>query len=177
MFTFQTASVGETAVYDTSDLGGTTDIDNNIIYSNSTQGEFYQHEMMRFVRTKYRTAHYLLTDGLSEYYLENPQIIGIPIQSHFKDLDNYLAEHPEIDLKIFDNFDTGNLTQKNYLIGFVLVDLIEKRCGHDKLLEALETVHTDEELLSFLRNELNISENDINGIIRAEIKRFAECEI
>ena len=168
---------GETAVYDTSDLGGTTDIDNNIIYSNSTQGEFYQHEMMRFVRTKYRTAHYLLTDGLSEYYLENPQIIGIPIQSHFKDLDNYLAEHPEIDLKIFDNFDTGNLTQKNYLIGFVLVDLIEKRCGHDKLLEALETVHTDEELLSFLRNELNISENDINGIIRAEIKHFAECEI
>lgn len=165
---------GETAVYDTSDLGGTTDIDNNIIYSNSTQGEFYQHEMMRFVRSKYRTAHYLLTDGLSEYYSENPQIIGIPIQSHFKDLDNYLAEHPEIDLKVFDNFDTGNLIQKNYLIGFVLVDLIEKRCGHDKLLEALETVRTDEELLSFLQNELNISGNDINGIIRAEIKRLRD---
>lgn len=46
--------IGETAVFDTNDLGGTTDIDNYIIYSNATQGEFYQHEMMRFVLVKYR---------------------------------------------------------------------------------------------------------------------------
>lgn len=87
--------IGETAVSSTMDLGGTTDIDNNIIYSNAVQGEFYQHEMMRFVRLKYRRAHHLLTDGLSEYYSENPQIIGIPIQNHFRDLSEYLAQHPE----------------------------------------------------------------------------------
>lgn len=44
--------IGETAVFDTNDLGGTTDIDNYIIYSNATQGEFYPHEMMRFVLVK-----------------------------------------------------------------------------------------------------------------------------
>ena len=49
--------IGETAVFDTNDLGGTTDIDNYIIYSNTTQGEFYPHEMMRFVLVKYRGTH------------------------------------------------------------------------------------------------------------------------
>ena len=166
--------IGETAVSSTMDQGGTTDIDNNIIYSNAVQGEFYQHEMMRFVRLKYRRAHHLLTDGLSEYYSENPQIIGIPIQNHFRDLSEYLAQHPEIDLKIWDRFDTGNLTQKNYLIGLVIVDLIEKRCGHNTLLKALETVHTDEELLQFFEKELNIKEKDIDSIIRTAVSHYAE---
>ena len=164
---------GETAVFDTNDLGGTTDIDNYIIYSNATQGEFYPHEMMRFVLVKYRGAHHLLTDGLSEYYSENPKIIGIPIQTHFRDLDYYLDAHPEIDLRILDRFESGNLTQKNYLIGLVIVNLIQKRCGHHKLLEALGTVHTDDELLKFIENNMAIEEKDINSLIRAEVKYYA----
>lgn len=165
--------IGETAVFDTNDLGGTTDIDNYIIYSNSTQGEFYPHEMMRFVLVKYRGTHHLLTDGLSEYYSENPKIIGIPIHTHFRDLDYYLDAHPEIDLRILDRFDSGNMTQKNYLIGLVIVNLIQKRCGHHKLLEALGTVHTDDELLKFIENNLDIEEKDINSLIRAEVKHYA----
>lgn len=58
----------ETGVSDKDDLGATTDIDNNIIYSNSTMGEYYQHEMMRLIIPKYRNALPLLLNGLAEYY-------------------------------------------------------------------------------------------------------------
>lgn len=166
--------IGETAVYNTLDLGGTTDIDNNIIYSNLSEGEFYQHEMMRFVLSEFRHAHHLLTDGLSEYYSESPKIVGIPMQTHFKDLHDYLTGHPEIDLRVLDNFDSGNMTQKNYLIGLVIVDLIEKGCGHDKLIYALETVHSDEELFAFLKNELGIEAEDLDNVLRKSIGHFAE---
>lgn len=166
--------IGETAIYDALDLGGSTDIDNYIIYSNASKGEFYQHEMMRFVLSKYRSAHHLLTDGLSEFYSDNPQIIGIPIQTHFKDLNDYLTKHPEINLRVFDNFDSGNMTQKNYLIGLVIVDLIENRGGESKLLEALDSVHTDVDLLMFLKSAFGIDECDIDNLLRTQIKYFAE---
>ena len=55
----------------------------------------------------------------------------------------------------------------------VIVNLIQKRCGHHKLLEALGTVHTDDELLKFIENNLDIEEKDINSLIRAEVKHYA----
>ena len=64
-------------------------------------------------------AQQIISNSLVE--TENPKIIGIPIQTHFRDLDYYLDAHPEIDLRILDRFDSGNMTQKNYLIGLVIV--------------------------------------------------------
>ena len=60
------------------------------------------------------------------------------------------------------------------MIGLVIVDLIEKRCGHNTLLKALETVHTDEELSQFFEKELNIEEKDIDSIIRTAVSHYAE---
>ena len=116
-------------------------------------------------------AQQIISNSLVE--TENPKIIGIPMQTHFRDLDYYLDAHPEIDLRILDRFDSGNMTQKNYLIGLVIVNLIQKRCGHHKLLEALETVHTDDELLKFIEKNMDIEEKDINSLIRAEVKHYA----
>lgn len=46
-------TVAATVVSDNSNLGGTTDIDNRIIYSNAVKGEFYEHELMRLVRNHF----------------------------------------------------------------------------------------------------------------------------
>lgn len=165
--------IGEASVADDKDLGGTTDIDNKIIYSNSTMDEFYMHDMMRFVRVCYSNAHHLLTDGLSEYYSETSEMRGVPFKELFKNLDSYLSDHPEINLKNFDSFDSGNLTEKNYLIGLVLVKLIEDNCGHEGLLEALETVHTDSELIAFLDSKLGIEEDEIDSLLRNKIKFYS----
>ncbi|MCI1785689.1 MAG: hypothetical protein LKI59_06085 [Bacteroidales bacterium] len=98
---------------------------------------------------------------------------GISFKEHFKNLDVFLSAHPEIDLKVFDKFDSGNLTERNYLIGMVLVKMIEDRCGHNKLLEALNTIHTDNDLIVFLNKEFGIKENEINTVLRTYIKQYA----
>ena len=165
--------IGEAAVSDTTDLGGTTDIDNNIIYSNSTAGEYYQHEMMRLVMPRYRGAHPLLMNGLSEYYSETLEMRGVSFREHFKNLDAFLDSHPEINLDKFDHFDSGNLTESNYLIGLVLVKMIEDKCGHPKFLEALDAVHTDEDLLAFMDRELGIKAVEADSVLRKMIKYYA----
>lgn len=164
---------GETAVSDNVDKGATTDLDNYIIYSNLSEGEYYQHEMMRFVIARYPGVHRLLSDGLSEYYSDDSEMRGVSHKELFKQLDDYLSQREEIDLRYFDSFDSGNSTEKNYLIGMVLVKMIEDRGGHEKLLKALNVVHTDEDLILFLDKELGIKPDDINSVLRSEITNFA----
>lgn len=163
----------ETGVSDKDDLGATTDIDNNIIYSNSAMGEYYQHEMMRLIIPKYRNAHPLLLNGLAEYYSDTAVMRGVSFQEHFRRLDKFLGEHPDINLKEFDNIDSGNLTESNYLIGMVIIKLIDDRCGHQKILEALKTVHTDDDLRNLIDKELKINVDDIDSVLRALIKHYA----
>lgn len=165
--------ISETGEVDTNDLGATTDIDNNIIYSNSTMGEYYQHEMMRLIIPKYRNAHPLLMNGLSEYYSETGTMRGVPFKEHFRRLNEYLTAHPEINLKRFDDFNSGNLTESNYLIGMVIIKMIEDECGHQKLLEALRTVHTDDDLRYFMNKELEINADDIDPVLQEKIKHYA----
>lgn len=167
-------TMGDIAIADTGNLGGTTDMENNIIYSNSTKGEFYQHEMMRLLRRKYSDAHQLLWNGLSEYFSEDQIMRDVPIQEHFSNLDRFLMAHPEIDLRYLDSFDSGNLTEKNYLIGLVILQLIEERCGKAMIKESLQTIHTDDELHQFINNELGISEKEMDTVFRKNIHSFAE---
>jgi len=161
-------------VADFSNLGGTTDIDNNIIYSNSTKGEFYQHEMMRLLRSEYPDAQRLLWNGLSEYFSEDQMMRGIAIQDYYNDLDHFLIDHPEVDLQYLDSFDSGNLTEKNYLIGMLILQIIEERCGKSMIKQALKTIHTDADLIEFIVAELGIAEQDIDTVFRGYIHSFAE---
>lgn len=163
----------ETAVADHLDNGASTDIDNHIIYSNLNEGEYYPHEMMRFVIARYPRAHRLLTDGLSEYYSDNSEMRGVSHIDHFKNLDDFLSSRSEIDLGKFDSFNSGNLIESNYLIGMVIVRMIEEKCGHTKLLEALECVHSDDDLRVFLEKELGIRSEEINNVLRSEIASSA----
>ena len=166
--------IGETAKSDMTDLGGTTDIENCIIYSNSEKGEYYQHEMMRLVRSRYINANSLLTDGLSEYYSDDCVMRGISFKKHFQSLNDFLEEHLDINLGKFEFIDSGNLTESNYLIGMILVKMIDERCGHNKLIEALETVHTNNELINFINNELYICPEEINTVLRKKIAYYSK---
>lgn len=166
---------GETAISSTDDLGATTDIDNKIIYSNTYMGEFYPHEMMRFLRLRYKNVHPLITDGLSEYYSDTQVMRGKTFKELFQNLDMFLSAHPEIDLNQFDSFDSGNMTEKNYLIGMVIINLIESKCGHGGVIRALESIHTDEELIEFLDKNAGVKKEDINRVLRSKISQYANA--
>ncbi len=165
--------IGEISETDIKDLGATTDVDNNIIYSNAFMGEYYQHEMMRLIRSRYSNAHPLLMNGLAEYYSDNSKMRDVAFKEHFENLTMFLDSHPDINLYNFDAFDSGNLTESNYLIGLVLIKMIDDRGGHQKLLEALKNVHTDEDLRYFMNKELNINSNEIDSVLRERIKYYA----
>lgn len=88
-------------------------------------------------------------------------------------MDKFLGEHPYINLKEFDNIDSGNLTESNYLIVMVIIKLIDDRCGLQKILEALKTVHTNDDLRNLIDKELKISCDNIDSVLRALIKDYA----
>lgn len=158
-------TVSSTVVNDY-DLGGTTDTSNNIIYSNSTKGEFYEHEMMRLINPFYPNAHRLFLNGLSEYYTEDKMMRGVSIKEHFRRFDEYLDAHPEIDLKELDTFNAGNLAEVNYLLGLVIVDMTIDKGGYDLLKEAMKTVNTDDQMREYIVDKLGVKAEDINLTLR-----------
>lgn len=158
-------TVSSTVVNDY-DLGGTTDTDNNIIYSNSTKGEFYEHEMMRLINPFYPNAHRLFLNGLSEYYTEDKMMRGVSIKEHFRRFDEYLDAHPEIDLKELDTFNAGNLAEVNYLLGLVIVDMTIDKGGYELLKEAMKTVNTDDQMREYIVDKLGVKAEDINLTLR-----------
>lgn len=154
------------------DLGGTVDTINFIIYSNSTKGEFYEHEMMRLINPFYPNAHRLFLNGLSEYYTEDKMMRGVSIKEHFRRLDEYLEAHPEIDLKNLDTFDAGNIAEVNYLLGLVIVNLTIEKGGYTLLKEAMKTVNTDDQMRKFIEDELGIAVSEINSTFRDIISKY-----
>jgi hypothetical protein len=158
-------TVSSTVVND-NDLGGTTDTTNNIIYSNSVKGEFYEHEMIRLLNPFYPNTHRLFLNGLSEYYTEDKMMRGVSIKEHFKRFDEFLDAHPEIDLKNLDTFDAGNLAEVNYLLGLVIVNLTIEKGGYPLLKEAMNSVETDNQMRKFIANKLGIAVKDINSTFR-----------
>ena len=71
-----------------------------------------------------------------------------------------LSAHPDINLKRFNDFDSGNLTESNYLIGMVIVKMIEDECCHQKLLEVLRTMRIDNDLRYFMNEAVKINADD-----------------
>ena len=151
------------------DLGGTVDTINKIIYSNSTKGEFYEHEMIRLLNPFYPNTHRLFLNGLSEYYTEDKMMRGVSIKEHYRHFDEYLDAHPEIDLKDLDTFDAGNLAEVNYLLGLVIVNLTLEKGGYALLKEAMNGVETDDQMREFIADKLNIAVEDINSTLRGII--------
>lgn len=163
-------TLSSTVVSDNLDLGGTTDIINNIIYSNSAKGELYEHEFMRLVKPYYPNAHRLLWDGITEYFTLDQNMRGIPIKEHFSRFDTFLSQHPEIDLQYFDSFNRGNLVEANYLLGLLIVQMIIDKGGFDLLKSCMRNVSTDDQLRLFMQDYLNIASDEINDVFRYKIR-------
>ncbi len=156
-------------------LCGFYDRFNNIIYSNSINGENYEHEIVHLINNFFPNAHGLFLNGLSDYFGENDIKLGISITEHFKRMDNYLQRHPEINLNKLDTFyQMDGVTSPSYFLGIILCHLCIEKGGINLLKEALVYGNSDDDLYRFIDQKLNIKRNDINKSFRKIIHQFGK---
>lgn len=151
---------------------------NTIIYSNAKKGENYEHELSRLINKFYPEAHGLFINGLSDYFIEDDIKLGLPLQEHFKRMDDYLSKRKEINLSNLNTFyEMDNITSPSYLIGIMICQLTLEKGGLELLKKGMHYGSSDEQLYAFLERELGIKQKNINSLFRKMIHKYAQSGI
>lgn len=149
------------------------DSKNKIVYTTKFYGEFHHHELIHHLNSKFESAHYLLLSGISIYHSGKNVLSSYSLQELFSKLEQHILEKNIVQFNIF-NFPTFEIkVTGDYLVGAILVDIIIEKGGKEMLLRALETTRTDEELESFILNELSLSNEKLNLYILQKIKEMS----
>ena len=106
---------------------------------------------------------------------------GKPLEWHYKRMDAYLTDHPEINLDSLMNFYyMDNITNPKHVFSGLLCQLALKSGGMDKLKQLLtygETHQNDsyyETVYNAIEKVLGIKQENLNEIIRQELKKRAK---
>lgn len=144
---------------------------NNIIYATAFAGENHQHEITHFINNYFPNANELLLTGLSAYWGEENAHKGKPLLYSIKRVNEYLKDHPEIDLNKPNEFwKLDEETNPQYVIGALICDLAIEKDGVKVLKKILKNSKTDEELLNFIEKELKIKKGGLNNYLRKKIE-------
>jgi hypothetical protein len=144
---------------------------NNIIYATAFAGENHQHEITHFINNYFPNANELLLTGLSAYWGEENAHKGKPLLYSIKRVNEYLKNHPEIDLNKPNEFwKLDEETNPQYVIGALICDLAIEKDGIKMLKNILNNSKTDEELLNFIEKELKIKKGGLNNYLRKKIE-------
>lgn len=147
---------------------------NNIIYATAHAGENHQHEITHFINNYFPNANELLLTGLSAYWGEENAHKGKPLIYSVTRVNEYLKNHPEIDLNKPNEFwKIDEETNPQYVTGAIICDLAIEKGGITMLKKILNNSKSDEELLYLIENELKIKKGDLNKIIRKKIEKIS----
>ena len=151
---------------------------NNIIYATQLAGENHQHELTHVINNYFPKANDLLLTGLSAYYGAENAHKGKPLIYHVKRVNNYLKFHPEIDLNQPNDFwKLDEETNPQYVIGAIICSLIIEKGNTVLLKEFLNNSKTNEELLKFMEQKLNIESNTLNKHLRTKIDSISKKNV
>jgi hypothetical protein len=155
-------------------LCGFYDRFNNIIYSNSQEGEYYEHEIIHLINNFFPKAHGLFLNGLSAY-IGSKAHLGQSLDFHIKRMNLYLNIHPEIDLTNFSNFyQMDDQTTPSYILGAIICHLTLEKGGIELLKKALNSGNSDDDLYRFIKKELNIEQKNLNKFMRKKIAEYSK---
>lgn len=159
----------------TPNLCGFYDRFNNIIYSNSIEGEFYVHEIIHLINNFFPNGVNLFFQGLSAYWGGQSAHVGKSIIYHIKRMDKYLKEHNEIDLTDLSNFyQMDDQTSPSYILGAILCHLTLEKGGLPLFKKGLNYGDTDEDMYRFIDEELGVKQKDLNNFMRKKISEYAK---
>lgn len=155
-------------------LCGFYDRFNNIIYSNSQEGEYYEHEIIHLINNFFPKAHGLFLNGLSAY-IGSKAHLGQSLDFHIKRMNLYLNTHTEIDLTNFSNFyQMDDQTTPSYILGAIICHLVLEKGGIELLKKALNSGNSDDDLYRFIKKELNIEQKNLNKYMRKKITEYSK---
>lgn len=159
-------------------LCGFYDRFNNIIYSNAKKGENYEHELTRLINNFFPNAHGMYLNGLSDYFIEDNNKMGLTLKEHFKRMDEHLNKHPEIDLNNLDSFyQMDNVTTPSYFLGVIITHMTLEKGGLELLKKGMNTAYNNESLYDFLDKEKIIKKNTLNKVLRSQIHKYATQDL
>ncbi len=151
-------------------LCGYFDDENNIIYSNSTAGELYRHELIHTVNRSFPNANAYLLAGLSAY-IDDAGSMGKSEKEHIRIFQKYMETHPTDLNKFTEIRNVAESTVGVYIFRAVICNALLKKGGLPLLKEALnQDTESDERLIAYLQRTLAIA--DFNDFFNREFKLF-----
>jgi len=136
-------------------------------------GENYPHEVFHLqVDKNYPNKHFWVSEGIATFIGGSR---GKELNWHIKRLNDYLSEHPEINLnnllqlKNFDEF-----TSYHYALGGLIAKNIFEKGSWSMVRAFMNSGKTDEDYYSAIEQYLGIERTDLNSYLRAQLKINAE---
>ena len=143
---------------------GLSDATDNLVFS-SGWGENYFHEIVHLYLNKLH-PNSPLNEGLAVFYGGS---LGHNLDWHLHRINQYLKEHPEIDLNFLDKFYyMDNLTNPNSALKGLLCELTFKKKGVIGLKKLMSYNSLDE----ILSEEFNVKKLDWNKFFRTMLQSY-----
>lgn len=141
---------------------GMADLDTKMVFCGGL-GENYFHEVVHIYLNPLFPKSPLL-EGLAVFYGGS---MGKELGWHITRLNNYLNQHPEIDLTDFESFwHMDNYTNPNSTIKGLICDLAYEKGG----LVKLKSLLSHDDINMAIVKEFNIQKEEIGKFLRGEIK-------
>lgn len=153
---------------------GFYDSENKIVYATQFAAENHKHELTHIINEYFPNANSLILTGLSAYFGEENAHKGKPLLFHIKRVNEYLKNHPEIDLnKPNDFWKLDEETNPQYVIGALICDIAIEKDGINMVKKILNNSKSDEDLLNFLEKEFKIKKGELNNYLRKKVEKIS----
>lgn len=159
------------------DFCGYYDTKNNIVFSNSIKGEFYEHEIIHYLNVHFPKANSILLAGISAYITEDGKgHLNENLNYHISKINSYLENHPEINLNNPNQFNKlDDRTNPFYITGAILCHEIIQKGGMKLLIEVFEN-KSNLEFKDLICKSLNIEECDLNLFLREKYIYYSKSK-
>jgi hypothetical protein len=153
-------------------IGGVADIANRIVFG-AGQNEWYPHEFVHlYVNPLFPNAHMYFLEGYAALLGGSR---GHELSWHIKRMNQYLEEHPDLDLNNlleFGHFDA--ITDPKYVFGGFLCDMALRKGGLSALKQLMSYGSRDQDFYMAVEGLFGVKQQGLNKFIRTGLREYAE---
>ena len=138
----------------------------------SGMGENYFHEPYHILIDKYYpNKHYWISEGMATYLGGSR---GRSMDWHIRRANNYLLEHPEINLNNMLELATiDQYTDYRYVLGGLICKNVYEKGGWEMIKDFMNSGKTDEDYYRAIEKYLGVKREDLDTYLRTELRRIA----